>query len=1798
MKSRFAKFVSIILVIVLMTGTLPVRRAVFAAEEESVAETEAETKNDEAKETKGSKENKASESKPSKTAKPAKESEKGDDAEETPATKPSTTVKPAEDNDKASEAGKNTETKPAQTTKPAEETTTVVSEPEASKEEPAPSANADDDKASDDNKVTETEPSQTTEQTEEETSATESSQTTEPVEEPSESDSATGKLPEANVNTPRKNATGTLISQVQVTIEAPQAGARPDYEAAFPTGAQYYCLDTGSASVLNDVSWYDLTTKSNLNPQSGVFQSGHQYQVTVYLTPSKGYYFDENITTGTVNGNRATVSPALNEYHQLDDTERLRVEYVFPKLSGTSTDIITSVNITIDAPAIGKTPDYDPTLPTDARYFCDTNNTGGATINDITWFDMTDRQWLYPGGVFQANHQYQVQFYLTPKSGFTFSSQQMPTVKINGNAADTGDDYLYMSSGQLYCQFTFTKLSGNTSQKISSASVTISAPSAGSTPAYTASLGGASYTLANKNSDNYRNGIKWYDTTSSSAVAVSSSSGVFQGGHKYQVEVYLSPKEGYYFDLYTTATLNNQNAYCQYLDGMLRIVYDFSALPVVNTPIASVGLTMTAPSVGANPAYKATLASGANYTLSSNNSNGFSNGIRWLDGSTAISSTSTFQAGHTYKVEVYLTANSGYAFNSNTKATVNNQTATPSLDGSQLKVTYTFAALPYTTITTVGLTLTAPSIGAKPTYTATLAGTGFALASNNSNGFSGGIRWLDGSTAISSTSTFQAGHSYTVEVYLAPKTNYAFTGNTTATVNNKTATRSMDGSQLKVTYTFATLANTAITTVGLTLTAPSVGAKPAYTATMAASSYSLSSKNTDNFSNGIRWYDVTGSAYINSSSTFQAGHTYKVEVYLAPKTGYAFSSSTKATVNSQTATPSIDGSQLKVTYTFAALPNTSITAAGVTLTAPSVGAKPAYTATLAASSYSLSSKNTDNFSNGIRWYDVTGNAYINSSSTFQAAHSYRVEVYLTPKTGYAFNSSTKATVNGQSATISFDGSQLKVTYAFAALPNTAITSVGLTLTAPAVGSKPAYTATLAASSYALSSKNSDNFSNGIRWLDANTNTYLSSSSTFQAGHSYKVEVYLAPKTGYAFNSSTKATVNSQTATPAIDGSQLKVTYTFAVLPNTAITSVGLTITAPSVGGKPAYTATLSGTGFSLYSKSNDNYSNGIRWWDVTGNTAVNTSSGVFQAGHTYMVEVYLTPATGYAFNSSTKATVNSKSATPSIDGSQLKVAYTFAALPNTAITSVGLTLTAPSIGAKPSYTASLTGTSYALSSKNSDGFINGIRWLDGSTAISSNSTFQAGHSYKVEVYLTALTGYVFNSSTKATVNNQTVTPSVDGSQLKVTYTFQTLSNTAITGVALTVTAPSVSARPVYSAILVNGANYTLSNRNTDNYVNGIRWWDVTSKAAVNSSSGVFQPGHSYIVEVYLTPKTGYAFSNTLTAKVNNQTAKTSIDGGQLKVTYEFQALPNTPITDVAVTITEPLTGRRPAYSATLAGSNYTLSSRNSDNYSKGIRWWDLTTNSAVNSSSGVFQAGHNYKVEIYLTAKSGYCFNGSTTAAINNQPATRSIDGSQLMITYTFVSVVNTGDTIEIGDFMYLVTNDATDGTGTVTLTGVTTQTTAVVIPPVVELNGCQYLVNRIGPRAFYNNKVIKTLSIGANVVVIDAYAFYGCSYLVKVAGGARLRTIGARAFASCIRLRTFVITSRALRKIGAFSFYNDRSLKVLYIRNTVALTKGGVKKSLKGSRVKVVKVKKSKVRKYRKIFKKKNSGRRVKVKR
>ncbi|MCR4776396.1 MAG: leucine-rich repeat domain-containing protein [Saccharofermentans sp.] len=175
-----------------------------------------------------------------------------------------------------------------------------------------------------------------------------------------------------------------------------------------------------------------------------------------------------------------------------------------------------------------------------------------------------------------------------------------------------------------------------------------------------------------------------------------------------------------------------------------------------------------------------------------------------------------------------------------------------------------------------------------------------------------------------------------------------------------------------------------------------------------------------------------------------------------------------------------------------------------------------------------------------------------------------------------------------------------------------------------------------------------------------------------------------------------------------------------------------------------------------------------------------------------------------------------------------------------------------------------------------------------------------------------------------------------------------------------------------------------------------------------------------------------------------------------------------------------------------------------------------------------------------------------------------------------------------------------------------------------------------IGEYAFYFCKALKKFDIPITVLSLQKDAFFDCTDLKEVKIDKMLHaSLDSSVFDKCPVTFTYYsypsygneytidgvdyrisyaaydgtgtvtvfgtqfiqYSTSKLSKIAGYAFSNDYSLKTLYLKKTTKLTKSGVMNSLKYSRVKTVKVKKSKVKKYKKIFKKSNSGRKVTVK-
>ena len=138
--------------------------------------------------------------------------------------------------------------------------------------------------------------------------------------------------------------------------------------------------------------------------------------------------------------------------------------------------------------------------------------------------------------------------------------------------------------------------------------------------------------------------------------------------------------------------------------------------------------------------------------------------------------------------------------------------------------------------------------------------------------------------------------------------------------------------------------------------------------------------------------------------------------------------------------------------------------------------------------------------------------------------------------------------------------------------------------------------------------------------------------------------------------------------------------------------------------------------------------------------------------------------------------------------------------------------------------------------------------------------------------------------------------------------------------------------------------------------------------------------------------------------------------------------------------------------------------------------------------------------------------------------------------------------------------------------------------------------VKTIGKKAFYKCTKLKTVTIGKNVTTIGVSAFYGCSKLSSVTMGSNVTTISDKAFYKCTALAKITIPSK-VKKIGKQAFYGCKKLKSITIKTTKLTSKNVGSSAFKGIYAKAtIKVPKSKLAAYKKLFKSKGVSSKVVV--
>lgn len=382
----------------------------------------------------------------------------------------------------------------------------------------------------------------------------------------------------------------------------------------------------------------------------------------------------------------------------------------------------------------------------------------------------------------------------------------------------------------------------------------------------------------------------------------------------------------------------------------------------------------------------------------------------------------------------------------------------------------------------------------------------------------------------------------------------------------------------------------------------------------------------------------------------------------------------------------------------------TITQVTVTIDAPQAGKAPDYSAKLSGDDYDFKTTSASNpfVVNGINWYDETAGNDLTATHKFIAGHTYTATVFLVPATGYQFSGSVSGKINGNTATITGNGSEIQVKYTFPALATNQITAVTIEgVTAPATGAAPSYVAIVKGEGYRLKARNDAYYKNGICWsVMESSDLPVSGGTTFEGGQKYQITMYLVAEEGYEFSATAggalnvKATINGKAAAEVMGNKkEIVVTYYFTeATADAKITSAAVSgIDAPVIGAAPDYTADIIDSRYALKSGNSVREKNGITWINNKTGNAMVVGADKFEAGVSYSVVVGVTAKDGYAFQTDR---LNAPQITGSINGELVEVSgqdeynayltYTFEALAEKkTLSSIAIT-TAP---AKTSYIA-------------------------------------------------------------------------------------------------------------------------------------------------------------------------------------------------------------------------------------------------------------------------------------------------------------------------------------------------------------------------------------------------------------------------------------------------------------------------------------------------------------------------------
>ncbi|MBR5773540.1 MAG: hypothetical protein IKY44_01685, partial [Clostridia bacterium] len=230
---------------------------------------------------------------------------------------------------------------------------------------------------------------------------------------------------------------------------------------------------------------------------------------------------------------------------------------------------------------IGKTPTF---AKVNADKYYSENFTGVSnSTNGVTWTNQSSGINLTISNPFKEGNKYTLTYYLTAKEGYIFTGAT--TVKINGQTAAIAGTAQDEDGKDIKVKVSLKDITPkDNKQEISSLNLNVTAPQNGAKPDFTKITGTGYYTDNGGNSPaNYKNGIMWFNETSSSTLKPGTTS-TFAENNKYSVTIVVLAENTHKFASTVTAKVNGKTATVDRIDdGSVVVKYSFAKLSVSHT---------------------------------------------------------------------------------------------------------------------------------------------------------------------------------------------------------------------------------------------------------------------------------------------------------------------------------------------------------------------------------------------------------------------------------------------------------------------------------------------------------------------------------------------------------------------------------------------------------------------------------------------------------------------------------------------------------------------------------------------------------------------------------------------------------------------------------------------------------------------------------------------------------------------------------------------------------------------------------------------------------------------------------------------------------------------------------------------------------------------------------------------------------------------------------------------------------------------------------------------------------------